>query len=95
MTRREFVSWRAFYELEPWGSPIDDTRTALLASLLVPGGKGRRWRLSELRARTYLPLLEESLAAAAPSAARHKANADILRMALGAAARVQAKARRK
>lgn len=58
MTRAEFVEWRAFYELEPWGSGLEDLRFAMLAFMQAGGGEGRK--ITDFLPRRLLPLLAEA-----------------------------------
>lgn len=56
MPRAEFVEWRAFYELEPWGSGLEDLRFAMLA-YMQSGGENRK--ITDFLPRRLLPLLAE------------------------------------
>lgn len=41
MTPQELAEWQAFYELEPWGTPVEDDRWRKLYELLwYPNFKG-------------------------------------------------------
>ncbi|WP_425129434.1 phage tail assembly protein T [Burkholderia vietnamiensis] len=35
MTSAEFVEWMAFFDMEPWGSHIDDLRAGTIASMVA------------------------------------------------------------
>lgn len=35
ISSREFVEWRAFFSLEPFGSQVEDLRNGVLAALMV------------------------------------------------------------
>ena len=44
MTHAEFMSWLAYYRLEPWGEERADLRTGILASTVANCHAGKRSR---------------------------------------------------
>lgn len=102
MPRAEFVEWRAYYQLEPWGPERADMRTAILASLIYHSRArdGKTAQVTDFLALKFLPLIaqeEARLAGGEPSPGRQRQVALLLRerfaLLSGKTAKPPAKAR--
>jgi hypothetical protein len=51
----EFVEWIAFYQLEPWGSVVEDQRTGIIASCVANGPLTRTSGTELFRADEFTP----------------------------------------
>lgn len=63
------AEWEAFFALEPWGAHIENTRAALLASVIANVLRGERTRAYKLEDFLLRSKLETEIAAPQPDAA--------------------------
>ena len=51
----ELTEWMAFYQLEPWGSEIDDLRAGIVASTIANANRDPKKQRKPFTAQDFMP----------------------------------------
>jgi len=60
-TSRELTEWMAFFELEPWGSEIEDYRFGVVASTIANVNRDPKKRSKPYEPTDFFPSREEKI----------------------------------
>ena len=55
MSSRELAEWMAFFELEPWGTEVEDWRAGLIASTVANANRDQKRRRRPYEPQDFMP----------------------------------------
>ena len=58
MSSRELAEWMAFFELEPWGTEVEDWRAGLIASTVANAMRDKKSRRKPYEPEDFMPRRE-------------------------------------